>query len=174
MHSLLHFCGLDIVWNKIKTIIENSLCWHTKHVIKKRNPFASDWLRMWRENFQPMVKRPKAWKHQKIERVSDAHDDASIWIYLHESFFFEDALTQRAWWQQKRKPQELKKQQNKSIVMSTIKMTAMTMPAIAAGFIPLSCNSWTSASSKRKANELLLSLWKLELQKSKMLKNMSI
>lgn len=72
--------------------------------------------------------------------------------YLQLSFL-EPPPPQRAWWQQKMTPHELKKQQKRSMVMSTIKMTAMTMPAIAPAPSPTSVRAPTSGSSTRRQTE---------------------
>ena len=61
--------------------------------------------------------------------------------YLQVSFF--EPPPQMASWQQKIIPQRLKKQQNKSMVMSTINITAITIPAMA----PAPSPNWVLAST---------------------------
>lgn len=51
--------------------------------------------------------------------------------YLQSSFLAPPPPPHRAWEQQKNNPQELKKQQNRSMATNTIKITAITMPAMA-------------------------------------------
>ena len=73
--------------------------------------------------------------------------------YLQVSFF--SPPPQMAWWQQKIIPQELKKQQNKSMVMSTINITAITIPAMAPAPSPDWVRAPTLGVTTRKFKTLL-------------------
>lgn len=73
--------------------------------------------------------------------------------YLQVSFF--ESPPQMAWWQQKIIPQELKKQQNKSMVMSTINITAITIPAMAPAPSPDWVRAPTLGVTTRKFKALL-------------------
>lgn len=76
-----------------------------------------------------------------------------LYIYLQSSLLAAPpAPPQRACLQQKIRPQELKKQQKKSMAMSTIKMTPITMPAMAPVPI-LAVEPATSLSTKTTRKE---------------------
>lgn len=99
------------------------------------------------------------WDENLTSRDNSAHNrkgNQSIeQSYLQSSFppaTPPPSTPQMARWQQKMMPHELKKQQNKSIVIKTIRITAITMPAMAPDPSP-AVRAPTLGSTTRKENE---------------------